>query len=98
MSAPPEPSCDGAVVESYAGPDVAPPAGAMVVDGKGKVVTPGIIDVHSHLGDYAVPSVNANDDGNEATSPNTAQVWAEHSVWPQDPAFARALAGGVTVM
>ncbi len=80
------------------GPDVSPPAGAVVIDGKGKIVTPGIIDVHSHLGDYAVPSVNANDDGNEATSPNTAQVWAEHSVWPQDPAFVRALAGGVTVM
>jgi imidazolonepropionase-like amidohydrolase len=35
-------------------------------------------------------------DGNEATSPNTAQVWAEHSVWPQDPGFGAALAGGVT--
>jgi imidazolonepropionase-like amidohydrolase len=80
------------------GPDVTPPAGAVIIDGKGKVITPGIIDVHSHLGDYAVPSVSANNDGNEATSPNTAQVWAEHSVWPQDPAFARALAGGVTVM
>jgi imidazolonepropionase-like amidohydrolase len=87
---------DGKIVA--VGPDVTPPAGAQVIDGKGKVVTPGIIDVHSHLGDYAMPSVNANDDGNEATSPNTAQVWAEHSVWPQDPAFSRALAGGVTVM
>ena len=38
----------------------------------------------------------ANSDGNEATDPVTAQVWAEHSVWPQDPGFSRALAGGVT--
>jgi imidazolonepropionase-like amidohydrolase len=30
------------------------------------------------------------------TAPSTAQVWAEHSVWPQDPGFSRALAGGVT--
>ena len=31
-----------------------------------------------------------------ATAPNTAEVWAEHSVWPQDPGFVTALAGGVT--
>jgi imidazolonepropionase-like amidohydrolase len=30
------------------------------------------------------------------TSPVTAEVWAEHSIWPQDPGFQRALAGGVT--
>lgn len=80
------------------GPGIEVPSGATVIDGTGKFVTPGIIDNHSHLGDYAVPAVNANSDGNEATSPNTAEVWAEHSVWPQDPAFLRALAGGVTSM
>ena len=37
-------------------------------------------------------------DGNEATNPVTAHVWAEHSVWPQDPQFPRDLAGGVTTM
>jgi imidazolonepropionase-like amidohydrolase len=42
--------------------------------------------------------VQAHADGNEMTAPVTAQVWAEHSVWPQDPGFSRALAGGVTVM
>jgi len=74
------------------------PAGATVVDGTGKWVTPGIIDPHSHLGVYAAPGVEANADGNEATNPNTAEVWAEHSVWPQDPQFPLALAGGVTTM
>jgi imidazolonepropionase-like amidohydrolase len=70
---------------------------ATVVDGTGKFVTPGIIDIHSHLGDYPTPSVEAHSDGNEATSPTTPEVWAEHSVWPQDPGFSRALAnGGVT--
>ncbi|MCF7222182.1 amidohydrolase [Marilutibacter chinensis] len=70
--------------------------GATLIDGTGKWVTPGIIDVHSHLGVYASPGVNAHGDGNEMTSPVTANVWAEHSVWPQDPGFAAALAGGVT--
>ncbi|WP_114228019.1 MULTISPECIES: amidohydrolase [Sphingomonas] len=75
------------------------PAGAMVVDAAGKYVTPGVIDIHSHLGDYPSPAVAAHDDGNEATAPARPEVWAEHSVWPQDPGFSRALAnGGVTTL
>ncbi|WP_186402989.1 amidohydrolase [Sphingopyxis sp. P1IMeth2] len=87
---------DGKVV-SIGGPDTATPAGYDVVDGSGKYLTPGVIDIHSHLGVYPSPSVDAHSDGNEATSPTTPEVWAEHSVWPQDPGFSRALAnGGVT--
>jgi imidazolonepropionase-like amidohydrolase len=70
----------------------------MVIDGAGKYVTPGIIDDHSHLGVYAAPGGDALSDGNEATNPATPQVWAEHSVWPQDPQFPRNLAGGVTTL
>jgi imidazolonepropionase-like amidohydrolase len=73
------------------------PANVVRIDGTGKFVTPGIIDIHSHLGDYPTPSVAANSDGNESTAPTTPEVWAEHSVWPQDPGFSRALAnGGIT--
>lgn len=71
---------------------------ATVVDAAGKWITPGLIDVHSHLGVYPSPGVAAHSDGNEATAPVTAEVWAEHSIWPQDPGFTRALAGGVTTM
>ncbi|WP_196598001.1 amidohydrolase [Kangiella spongicola] len=67
-----------------------------VIDAEGKWVTPGIIDVHSHLGVYPAPGVQSSADGNEMTAPVTADVWAEHSVWPQDPQFQLALAGGVT--
>ncbi|MBB5744785.1 amidohydrolase [Brevundimonas variabilis] len=74
------------------------PAGHTVVDGRGRFVTPGIIDVHSHLGVYPSPGVQGMSDGNEATSPNTAQVWAEHSIWPQDPGFNTARAGGITTL
>ena len=73
-------------------------AGATVIDGRGKWVTPGIIDIHSHLGNYPSPGVPAHSDGNEATSPARPEVWSIHSVWPQDPGFSRALAGGVTVL
>lgn len=71
---------------------------AEVIDAEGRWVTPGLIDVHSHLGVYPSPGVAAHSDGNEMTAPVTAQVWAEHSIWPQDPGFSRALAGGVTAL
>ena len=87
---------DGKVL-ALGGPETAIPEGATRIDAAGKWVTPGIIDIHSHLGDYPSPSVEAHQDGNEVTGPVRPEVWAEHSVWPQDPGFSRALAnGGVT--
>ena len=86
-------------IQAVGGSDLASPAGAVEIDGTGKFVTPGIIDVHSHLGDYPSPGVQSLSDGNEATSPARPEVWAEHSVWPQDPGFSRALMnGGVTTL
>ncbi|WP_133478876.1 amidohydrolase [Cognatilysobacter segetis] len=87
---------DGAIVGVGRGLEA--PGDATVVDGTGKWVTPGIIDVHSHLGVYSSPAVNAASDGNEATSPTTPNVWAEHSIWPQDPGFLTAMAGGITTL
>ncbi|HEX4632416.1 MAG TPA: hypothetical protein VH163_01195, partial [Gemmatimonadales bacterium] len=87
---------DGRIVA--VGTSVTAPADAVVVDGTGKYVTPGIIDVHSHMGVYAAPGTFAESDGNEATRPNTADVWAEHSFWPQDPQIPLAIAGGVTTI
>lgn len=71
---------------------------AVRIDAGGKYVTPGIIDIHSHLGNYPSPSVRAHQDGNEITSPVTSEVFAEHGVWPQDPGFDEALAGGITTL
>src|SRR5438067_1307775 len=55
---------DGKIIA--VGQTVDAPAGAVVIDGGGKYLTPGIIDVHSHLGVYAAPGVDALSDGNEA--------------------------------
>jgi len=74
------------------------PDGTTEIDVEGRFVTPGIIDIHSHLGNYPTPSVRAHGDGNEATSPITSEVDAEHGVWPQDPGFDEALQGGVTTL
>jgi imidazolonepropionase-like amidohydrolase len=87
---------DGKIVAVGAAVDV--PAGTTVLDAGGKYVTPGIVDDHSHLGVYPAPNTPSHEDGNEMTKPNTAEVWAEHSVWPQDPQFPRVLAGGVTTI
>lgn len=78
------------------GPSLEAPADATRVDARGKWITPGLIDVHSHLGVYPSPGVSAHSDGNEMTGPVTPNVWAEHSIWPQDPGFGTALAGGIT--
>ncbi len=69
-----------------------------VIDATGKWITPGVIDVHSHLGVYPSPSTQSHSDGNEATAPVSAEVWVEHSVWPHDPGFVTALAGGITTL
>src|SRR5258708_34898546 len=87
---------DGRIVA--VGANVTAPTDATIVDGTGKWVTPGVIDTHSHIGVYAAPGTFAESDGNEATSPVTAEVWAEHSVWPQDPQIPLAIAGGVTTI
>lgn len=80
------------------GRDLPIPDGADVIDGTGKWATPGIIDLHSHLGAFSSPGVPSMRNGNEKTGKNTAEVWAEHSIWPQDPGFAAARAGGVTTL
>ena len=71
-------------------------SGVKIIDASNQWITPGIFDIHSHMGVYSAPGVSTSSDGNEATAPVTAEVWAEHSLWTQDPQFALALKGGVT--
>lgn len=73
------------------------PAGTTVIEGGGRWITPGIIDVHTHLGSYEPVSTEVGD-VNEGTAPNSAQIWMEHGIYPQDPGFYRALQAGVTTL
>jgi imidazolonepropionase-like amidohydrolase len=88
---------DGKIVSVGEG-DGSAPTGAKVVDARGKVITPGLIDTHSHLGVYPTPATRAHADGNEMTTPVTPGVRAVDAFWPQDPGIHRALKGGVTTI
>lgn len=76
--------------------EVAVPDDAVRVDLTGRVVIPGLVDTHSHLGVYSRPAVRANGDGNESTGPIQTIVRALDSVNPFDPGIRMALAGGIT--
>ena len=71
---------DGKIAD--VGTNVSASADAIIIDGTGKYVTPGIIDNHSHIGAGGVPEDEGTqtNDVNEATAPVTANVWVEHSV------------------
>ncbi|QUL98208.1 MAG: amidohydrolase [Candidatus Fermentithermobacillus carboniphilus] len=80
------------------GKDLKVPEGAEVMDAREKVVTPGLIDAHSHLAVFGEPSVFANADGNEMSDPVTPQLRGMDSLNPQDPAIPDVLSGGVTTV
>jgi imidazolonepropionase-like amidohydrolase len=89
---------DGEIAAVGDGDGPTTPAGAVVVEGRGKFVTPGIVDPHSHMGVDPVPESQGHDDLNELTDPVTAGLRVEHSFWPEDAALERAVAGGVTTI
>ena len=82
---------DGRIVA--VGATVEAPADAVVVDGTGKWVTPGVIDIHSHLGDYPSPGVESLSDGNEATSPSRPEVWGRGAAPPRTDARSLSSSG-----
>ena len=78
-----------------AGRDVRVPEGAERVDATGKVVLPGLVDAHTHLGVHEEAEGWAGDDTNELTDPVTPHLRALDAINPGDLGFADAVAGGV---
>ena len=67
-----------------------------VIDLRGKVLFPGIVDTHTHVGITVKPRVSANSDGNEGSAPLQPGLRAIDAIAPADPGIKMALAGGVT--
>ena len=86
----------GKIVAVGAGLDI--PADCERFDATGKVVTPGLVDAHTHLGVYAEPTEWSAEDGNETSGPVTPAMDALDAINPADIAFDDALAGGVTTV
>ena len=80
------------------GATVVVPPGVPMIDGRGKWVTPGLIDMHSHMGANSLPTTFATSAFNEMSSPNSAEAWVEHSIRVDDPSFSRARESGITAV
>ena len=70
--------------------------GAQVIDAEGRLVTPGCVEAHCHIGLDNEGMGWEGHDCNEITEPLTPHLRAIDSINPQDEAFGLALQGGVT--
>ncbi|KAF9090759.1 hypothetical protein BGX29_011297 [Mortierella sp. GBA35] len=86
---------DGGLIVKIGG-EIEPPKGAVVVDLKGHIITPGIVDMHSHFGVDSWPALDATSDTNEMTQPLTPFIRSIDGFNPSDPAREWILSGGVT--
>jgi imidazolonepropionase-like amidohydrolase len=80
---------------SALGPDIPVPDGVERVDAQGKVILPGLVDAHVHLGVHEEAEGWAGQDTNEMTNPVTPQVRALDAINPDDLGFQDAVGGGV---
>ncbi|MBG9756183.1 amidohydrolase [Lysinibacillus sphaericus] len=86
---------DGRIV--YVGPAKDIPPHAHLIDLQGAYVTPGLIDIHAHVGTWAEVTEDIND-ANEYSEPFTPLMHALDSVDIRHFSFQHALAGGVTTV
>ena len=80
------------------GTDVIIPADAQVIDVEGRIVTPGFIDAHTHIGIDEEIHQPIGDDCNEMTEPNTAELRAMDAINYRDLSFQDAVKAGITTV
>ena len=74
------------------------PEGAEVIDAGGRLVTPGCIEAHCHIGLHNQSIRWEGADYNESADPITPQMRAIDAFNPMDPALNEAIRGGVTTV
>ncbi|AOT70003.1 amidohydrolase [Geosporobacter ferrireducens] len=85
---------DGKIQEI--GEELVAPLDAVVIDAAGKIITPGLIDAHCHLGLWEDAIGFEGADGNEMTDPVTPHMRAIDAINPMDRTFEEARQGGIT--
>lgn len=80
------------------GAEVEIPADAQIIDVAGRIVTPGFIDAHTHMGIDEEINQPIGDDCNEMTEPNTAELRAMDAINYRDLAFQDAVQAGITTV
>lgn len=78
------------------GKDLKVPKDTRILDAGGRVVTPGVIDMHSHMTVDSLGGLTASDDTNEMTSPTTPYVRVIDALSPTDPGLKVVASGGIT--
>lgn len=87
---------DGKIVEIVEG--IKKPQGWKIINAKGKMVLPGFIDAHCHVGLAEEIYQYEGDDSNEITDPVTPHLRTIDGINPDDLGFKDAVAGGVTTV
>lgn len=87
---------DGKIVDVVKEGEI--PKGAEVIDLEGKIITPGFIDAHSHVGIGEVGVGWEGQDYNEISDPVTPHLRAIDGILPEDGGFKSARSGGVTTI
>ncbi|MBL0926243.1 MAG: amidohydrolase family protein [Phycisphaerales bacterium] len=80
---------DGKIIAAGPAASVQVPADAITIDARGKVVMPGLVDTHSHIGGIG---------GADGSAPLQPSVRIYDSLNSNDSGFKRAQAGGLTTL
>ncbi len=83
---------------SSVGPAAKVPRGAEVIDAKGMIVTPGLIDAHTHVGNFGEGTGQPGFDANEAAEAASPHVRALDGIDPRDLGFDDARRAGITTV
>lgn len=83
---------------SAVGAEIQVPSDVETIDATGKLVMPGLIEAHCHVGIIEEVFRDEGSDGNEYSDPITPHLRAIDAVYPEDLGFRDALSGGVTTI